>query len=316
MAINAEQTMIKGHYVHIDAYNDWEADSLFDGEVTFQSLSRDTIETIGIQDGFRTTNLTNTKLALPLNPVNMAPEVLRVRMAKQSPGFNVGTWFNLMTWLGLNDMWLTSFMDDIGIYGYYGGGGSTIPGGLGPCSVSTLGTLWGSNPFGNTEVDFNEEYPVTPEILQFQQDYRFEMSQAELDIFDNELALNQRIAYLINALHAKKAAKDLYPNDVGHKDRRDAFRHTYFVTLNCRALGPTMARRLAEAHEIWPGQNVVEEQMDTHNNNQGLLAFEWLQSNGFNNNLLSIRAGLYIKNHLMPQGKLRIIVNHVLMPSY
>lgn len=315
LAMDQSESMFKGNYVHIDAAGDWETDSTLNGHITFQSLGRDTTEVIDVANGVRVTNLTNTKLIRPVNPSDMPNEVFRVKLGKGSPGVSVGVWMNFLSWLDLGGFGIPHLGDGNGIFGYYGGGGGFPSGGPLFCGSGTIPTIWGSFPEGNTDVNFAEEYPVTQEILDFYQDYRAQMTEQELQIFDNELSFNQQIAYLDNARLALSFGQQIAPLEV-HNGRGDAARHTYFVILNCRALGEDLAWRLAAAHETAPGQPAIEFQMDTHNNSEGLAAFAWIKSVGRNNSFLKEFAMLYIRNRLIPQGRLRVIVNGVLVPSF
>lgn len=146
----------------------------------------------------------------------------------------------------------------------------------------------------------------TPEIREFEEDYRSQMSQSELAIFD-KLTRAQQLAYLINARDARDKAQAKFASFTLHNGVGDAFRHAYFVAANTRNLylGPDLAQRLSTAHEDDPGQPAMERQMDLFNNHAGLL--------------IGLDTGSAIEETVdswLLTGRLEIIENNQLVPSH
>jgi len=103
-------------------------------------------------------------------------------------------------------------------------------------------------------------------------DYRAQMSENELALFDSISYLNQ-LRYLYSAYQAVERSKSLYPtwleqwNGIG-----DAFRHAYWNALGARRLGDSLMEDLATAHEDKPPSyeyKYKENDMDLFNNNEG-----------------------------------------------
>lgn len=139
----------------------------------------------------------------------------------------------------------------------------------------------------------------TPELQQFEQDYRSQMSSTELTIYDNMTRV-QQISYLLNAQRAINIAQSRYPNSV-HNGNGDAFRHAFFSELNTATLGVALAKQLGDAHEQ-QSSNPLETQMDLFNNEQGRQVSSIYQEQAIVD--------------LVTSGRLRIIANGILVPSY
>lgn len=125
---------------------------------------------------------------------------------------------------------------------------------------------------GGTSGIEGSEYDT--ELAIFETYYRQRMSNAEKNIFDNELTLTQRISYLRNAKISEILSTALYFGEVVN-GKGDAFRHSFFVAMNAKSLGPDLAQRLAEAHEMQPG-NQLSIEMDRRNNLIGLDIYQYL----------------------------------------
>ncbi len=144
---------------------------------------------------------------------------------------------------------------------------------------------------GGSPYPQGDEVLWTQEMFEFQTDYRTRMSQAELDIYDNELTSDQRLKYLINAKTALEKAASLFPTSVWN-GKGDAFRHAHFVAANAESLGPILAARLAAAHELNPNNHPLEKEMDTRNNAIGIQLFNTMHTNGLTGHFF--REGLQI----------------------
>ncbi len=145
-----------------------------------------------------------------------------------------------------------------------GGGGGGTGGGGGPAIPP--------GPINGGGGGYNSGIPGdTPELQQFEIDYKSRMSAYEIEICNNMNRVNQ-VTYLINAQSASSAAENLYPGNQ-HNTRADAFRHAYFSILNVSTIGFSLAESLGNAHEEVTGQPGIEKQMDLWNNNAGRNAF-------------------------------------------
>jgi hypothetical protein len=113
------------------------------------------------------------------------------------------------------------------------------------------------------------------ELQAFERNYRTRMSELEKDIFDNEMNFVQRVAYLKNAQLAEWAAKAQFPSSL-YNGKGDAYRHSLFIALNAKDLGPELAQRLANAHELNNNQGVLSKEMDQRNNLIGLSIYDFL----------------------------------------
>ncbi|MCC6307428.1 MAG: hypothetical protein IT248_02965 [Chitinophagaceae bacterium] len=160
-------------------------------------------------------------------------------------------------------------------------------------------------------------YPETPEILLFEQDYRGQMSTQELAIFDNMPRIKQ-LQYLFNAKSALDWAQSIYPTSV-HNGNGDAFRHAYFSAMNAKVLGVHLAKQLGDAHETFPNNNPIENQMDLFNNQYGRNLFVELSQNGMGGHFFKESVILLLKNIRIPNGELRKIAplgpNSEILPS-
>lgn len=68
---------------------------------------------------------------------------------------------------------------------------------------------------------------------------------------------------------ARKMARYLFPGAVLRNDTADAFRHALWSFLMTRELGPEMAKRFGDAHEISKPNPDDERLMDLYNNHMG-----------------------------------------------
>ncbi|MEQ1877596.1 MAG: hypothetical protein ABL958_13205 [Bdellovibrionia bacterium] len=68
--------------------------------------------------------------------------------------------------------------------------------------------------------------------------------------------------------------------DQGLNDESDAFRHFLWAALLTKELGKTRAKEFLDAHESNPLQAPKEKEMDTFNNEKGVVATERLESKG------------------------------------
>lgn len=117
------------------------------------------------------------------------------------------------------------------------------------------------------------------ELQIFEKYYRDQMSDSEKKIFDNEMNFVQKIAYLKNAQLATKAAEAQFPTSL-YNGKGDAYRHSLFIALNAKELGPNLAERLANAHELKEvaKDNILSTEMDKRNNLIGLSIYHSLNS--------------------------------------
>ena len=103
---------------------------------------------------------------------------------------------------------------------------------------------------------------------QFIPDYEARMSQQELQIFNNQ-SLGIKNRYLYNAYIASEKAKELFPGSQ-RNTKADAFRHSYFHSLNTYFIGYNLSVQLGDAHEIdTPAHLELEKVMDLYNNEVG-----------------------------------------------
>jgi len=149
---------------------------------------------------------------------------------------------------------------------------------------------------------------MTSELAEFQISYKTQMSPSELRIFENEMNLTQRIAYLKNAKYALDLAASTFPQSQ-HNGKGDAFRHTLFLCLNSSDLGIELAKRLSDAHEERLPIVPLEVQMDLRNNAIGMSTFEWLRSYGFTGTDYFREMAVIKVNDLLDNGGLWIINN-------
>jgi len=114
------------------------------------------------------------------------------------------------------------------------------------------------------------------ELLEFEQDYRDQMSVTELALFES-LDRSKQLLYLQSAYNATVMSEDLYPpsatdpcsiyNGIG-----DAYRHALWNALCTVRLGETLTEQLTTAHEEKPFEYPLqskEKQMDLYNNARG-----------------------------------------------
>lgn len=118
------------------------------------------------------------------------------------------------------------------------------------------------------------------EYLEFENDYKQQMSQSEIAIFET-LNLYQQASYLINAYVASKKAIDLYPGQI-HNRLGDAYRHALWNALCTFDLGLELTESLTTAHEDTPSNytyNYKEDEMDLFNNDKGRqIAFNYSEN--------------------------------------
>ncbi|AMC10251.1 hypothetical protein Lupro_02830 [Lutibacter profundi] len=103
---------------------------------------------------------------------------------------------------------------------------------------------------------------------QFIPDYKARMTQQELSIF-NSMSIKLQTRYLYNANEAQNKAFELFPG-VQRNTKADAFRHSYFHSLNTYFIGENLSIQLGDAHENeTPNSLILEKVMDLFNNQVG-----------------------------------------------
>ncbi|MGB4772792.1 MAG: hypothetical protein WBP58_15110 [Chitinophagaceae bacterium] len=117
-------------------------------------------------------------------------------------------------------------------------------------------------------VDEADLYPETPEILAFEAQYIYVMSERERSIYLS-MTRAQQLAYLHNAQIASKSAEALFPANQLVNGKGDAFRHALFHALNARSIGEALTKALGDAHEL-NSNSVLETRMDLFNNQIGI----------------------------------------------
>lgn len=106
------------------------------------------------------------------------------------------------------------------------------------------------------------------EFNQFIPDYKARMTQQELLIFNN-MSKKFQTRYLYNANKAQNKAMELFPG-MQRNTKADAFRHSYFHSLNTYFIGENLSIQLGDAHEIeTPDSLILEKVMDLFNNQVG-----------------------------------------------
>ncbi len=143
IAADPIETSFKGHIIQIQNSNDWMNEGVFSGRVRFQSLGRDTTQTMEIVNGQRSS-------LLPLQPSLLEPylvgapmdEIVIGTVRHITGGYSYSMWMNLLSWLGITP-----------------GGGSSGPGGglsgtgggvFGPISGGGGGSTGGSSGGGQS----------------------------------------------------------------------------------------------------------------------------------------------------------------------
>ncbi|KYG79059.1 hypothetical protein EV198_3677 [Roseivirga ehrenbergii] len=126
--------------------------------------------------------------------------------------------------------------------------------------------------------------------IELEQDYRSQMSTAEIGIFDNMSTWNQAL-YLANAKQALNYVAANY-RESNYNGKGDAIRHALFHALNTITIGESLSKQLGDAHENRPpnySYEFKEVQMDLHNNRIGR---EWsnYSERGYPDILTSINA--------------------------
>ena len=116
----------------------------------------------------------------------------------------------------------------------------------------------------------SENIHISPNVLI--EDYRVQMSQAELNIFDN-MSRGNKLNYLYAAKIATTQALKLFP-DSRLNGLGDAYRHTLWNALSTRYLGVQKTEQLTSAHENTPSDpnnpfKYKEIEMDLYNNSRG-----------------------------------------------
>lgn len=125
----------------------------------------------------------------------------------------------------------------------------------------------------------NNEYQLNQIFITFQNNYRDQMSQEELTIFDT-LSPQSQFKYLRNAYYASRKAENLYPSSL-YNGKGDAFRHAYFNAKNVISIGIYYAEILATAHENRPPNyqyEYKEVEMDLFNNQIGRIIGQIVES--------------------------------------
>lgn len=157
---------------------------------------------------------------------------------------------------------------------------NTAPNGV--CSVSLTEFqnwfAWASSMFNGFPNEDKELFNVflsdnihnSPDVLL--QEYRLQMSQAELTIFDNMSTGNQ-LNYLYSAKVASAQTVKFFP-DSTRNGKGDAYRHALWNALATRYLGANKTAQLTSAHENKPIDpnnpfEYKEKEMDLYNNSKG-----------------------------------------------
>ncbi|PTX60463.1 hypothetical protein C8N46_106107 [Kordia periserrulae] len=132
-----------------------------------------------------------------------------------------------------------------------------------------------------TIIDFLEVHQDSPEIsyefyeeiLIFEQDYRLQMSEEELSIFDS-LSKKTQIKYLWSGYNAINKADELFPLPCErYNGKGDALRHTLWNALSTNRIGAALTYQLTTAHENQSFDyyhEYKEKEMDLFNNNIGI----------------------------------------------
>lgn len=108
--------------------------------------------------------------------------------------------------------------------------------------------------------DFNEFNQYIP-------NYKARMTQQELMIFNN-MSKKFQTRYLYNANKAQNKAMELFPG-MQLNTKADAFRHSYFHSLNTYFIGENLSIQLGDAHENVLNSIILEKVMDLFNNQVG-----------------------------------------------
>lgn len=85
----------------------------------------------------------------------------------------------------------------------------------------------------------------------------------------------EALIVFIQKIRAEQSSERNFP-DQGLSDESDAFRHYIWAGLLMKELGTKRAKEFLNAHEEDPGQPKNEKDMDTYNNERGLLTAEKL----------------------------------------
>ena len=94
------------------------------------------------------------------------------------------------------------------------------------------------------------------------------MTDEEIAIFD-AMSIKNQTRYLFNAQKASDKASELFPG-VQRNTKADAFRHSYFHSLNTYYINFELSELLGDAHEInTPNELILEKTMDLFNNQIG-----------------------------------------------
>lgn len=148
------------------------------------------------------------------------------------------------------------------------GDGDTGGGGFGDPGGGSGGTV-GTSPFDEYIEAYENDLAA---FAEFEQDYRSQMSESEINIFDT-LSLSQQTDYLRSAYDASNKANELYQTPCElHNGKGDAFRHAYWNALSSLKIGEFLTAQLTTAHEEKPHTypyNSKESEMDLFNNNVG-----------------------------------------------
>jgi len=184
-----------------------------------------------------------------------------------------------------------------------------------PVIMAQIYNYLGNNDYSDDAVNFaiewlnelmngNNEYSLNQVFIYFQNDYRSQMSDEELQIFDT-LSPQSQFKYLRNAYYASRKAEDLYPASL-YNGKGDAFRHAYFNAKNVISIGIYYAQALATAHENRPPNyqyEYKEVEMDLFNNQAGRTIGQIVESDPDYFNMLQMVIN-YLNN-----GNLRYLSN-------
>ncbi len=114
------------------------------------------------------------------------------------------------------------------------------------------------------------------EVLDFEQEYRGEMSPTEIVIFDGLNRVTQ-LKYLQSAFNAKIMSEDIYPNTVTipcnlRNGISNSYKHALWSALSTVRIGEDLTKQLTDAHEViiylYP-LHYKETEMDLFNNGRG-----------------------------------------------
>jgi hypothetical protein len=123
---------------------------------------------------------------------------------------------------------------------------------------------------------------------------------------------NDALWVFFSKTSAERATARLFGTN-GWNDEGDAFRHFMWASLTTLKIGPDKARLFLENHERRPGQSKAEAEMDSHNNEQGVVTATQLQKTKTTSSQETLeRQGL----KLLEDGKLKVITPKGVTPKW